>query len=428
MDDKRRPGLMDSDGLQVRERSSDAAPASTRAVDGHGARVLLVSEGSGGHLIPAMEVASELSRSGASVSLLFAQRRQTGELFRDLLDRAASQSIAAHAVNLSAWRAPSVFGAPGSWAMGTANRLRQTGLVWRMAERELSVSKPHVVVGFGGAFCLPVLATAKRRGVATMIHEQNVTFGQANRWLARWVDRVALSFPLASGVSTPAAPRKPGIQPTIMTGLPVRDEIGRADRDAALARFGFKSSAPTVLIAGGSQGARAINRLGCDMVDQLFDGERSAWQFIHLTGAAECEEIRARYTAAGVTRAWIMPHTTDMAAAYAAADIVVCRSGASTLAELARCAKPAVLIPYPHANSHQRENARLVESTGAGIRLDESSTVAAQLADVIRRLFSDVRLRTTMAERMRKLARPDATQQLARAILELAGNNPGSLG
>jgi UDP-N-acetylglucosamine--N-acetylmuramyl-(pentapeptide) pyrophosphoryl-undecaprenol N-acetylglucosamine transferase len=288
-------------------------------------------------------------------------------------------------------------------------RLWQSGQLWSDSQRCFETFEPEAVVGFGGWISAPVLLAARRRGIPCLLHEQNVALGRANRWLAPWVTRIALSFhetaALVDGRSL------------VITGMPVRPQIGRA-MPSAVAQFGLAPDRPVVLVVGGSQGSRAINRLLLSSLAHWTPQERRTWQVLHITGAADEAEVRAAYAQQGLT-AWVGAYLMAMEAAYAAATLVVARAGASTIAELALCGKPALLIPYPHAHGHQRLNARLVEAVGGGVTIEESRATPARIAGMIRTLVKDERLRAIMGRQIRELAMPQAVDRLTQAILTL---------
>ena len=364
-------------------------------------RVLMVAEGSGGHLIPALEVARALTHSGSQVLLLYGRRKQLAGLLPGLVQEAHEHGIQLRALALK----------PTRRMLGWINRLGQAVVIWRVTRQQLARFQPDVIVGFGGWLSVPAIIAARQRHIPVVLHEQNVLFGRANRLLCRWADRVALSFAESAAQLT----RQTGV----VTGLPIRPTIGAGSRHRAAAQFGLDPARPTVLVLGGSQGSRAMNRLVHKMLEQLDGRERSAWQFIHLTGQADYEDASRAYAASGL-RSWVAPHLVEMALAYAMADVVIARAGASTIAELASCGKPAILIPYPYAGGHQRENARVVESAGAAVQLEESTTSPQRLLRLLRRLIEDRRLQEMMGAQMKTLARPDATQRLASAITGLA--------
>jgi len=367
-------------------------------------RALLVADGSGGHLIPALEVAAALAKHGVQSRVWYAQRHTTRPLTDALTREAQRAAVEVDPIPI----------APSSNRLG---RLWRCGQLWQRAERCFTSFAPDVVVGFGGWVSAPVILAARSRRIGCLVHEQNVNLGRANRWLARWVDRVAVSF------GEPAA-RRNGT-PAVMTGLPVRTRIGRVSRADGAARLGLRADRPTLLALGGSQGARALNRLMVEIAGRFSPEERRTWQLIHLTGPSDDAEVRAAYTAHEVT-AWVGPFLVEMEAAYALADIALARAGGSTIAELARCGIPSILIPYPHAGAHQRTNARLVEASGGGLMLEELDASPERLVSAVRRLLGDERLRRMMGMQMRTLSRADATERLTDAIVDVARARRGA--
>ena len=364
-------------------------------------RVLVVAEGSGGHLIPALQTSQALSASGAEVLCWYAARPTTDGLLAELWDPASGVRLEPLPIRAGARRHP-------------ARRIWEMGRLWRAAQMQFHTFRPHVVAGFGGWMSVPVVLAARRRRIPTLIHEQNAALGRANRLLKPWVDLLALSFPTASADAE--ARLRP---PTVLTGLPTRGAIGALTRAEAARRLGGDADRPTVLVVGGSQGSRALNQLACGMADHMTEAERASWQIVHLAGSAEEATVDAAYRRAGV-RAVVRPYLADMQLAYAAADVVISRAGASTIAELARCGLPGILVPYPYAGGHQRHNAQLVERLGGGVRCEESQIQPEQLLGLLRRLLSDARLRWMMGQQMRTLAQPDAAGRLADVILRVA--------
>ena len=360
-------------------------------------KVLLVAEGSGGHLIPALEVANALAKAGARTQLWYAQRAQTAPLACALVLASGQPSVDVSPI-------------PIERARSLLDRLRHCTQLWSKSQRCFDTFAPDVVVGFGGWVCAPVVLAAKRRGILCVLHEQNVMMGRTNRWLARWVDRVTVSFR-----ETQQALRR---TPSVVTGMPVREAIGRSSRTVQAARFGFNATRPTLLVLGGSQGSQAINRLMLEIVSYLSAEERSQWQVLHITGMADADRVKEAYARWGL-QAYVAPYLVDMGAAYAQADLVLGRAGASTVAELARSGTPAILIPYPYAGGHQSANARAVESAGGGIILQEREATPERLLRFLRMLLPDQRVCAEMGSRISSLAVPDAAQQITRAIVDV---------
>lgn len=377
--------------------------------------VLLVADGSGGHLIPALRVAERLAQSGAHIRVWYAQRQPFTRLISGL-----TPSVTAGDIQVDPMPVPA--------SSNVFQRLWRCGQLWHRAHRCFETFGPDVVVGFGGWVTAPVVlaacarrtrlcwrrrrAPAARRPIRSVLHEQNVRMGRANRWLSRWVDRVAVSFH-----ATQAAL---GGRPSVVTGLPIRRSIGTVSRRESAQQFGFHLDRPVLLVLGGSQGARAINRLMGQVAASASAAERETWQVIHLTGPCDEAAVRQAYASCGL-KAWVAPFLVEMETAYALADLAIARAGASTIAELARCGIPAVLIPYPYAGGHQGANARLVESVGGGLVISESEATPERLLGDLRRFLGDARLRSIMGQQMRSLQCPDAADQLCHAILDVAG-------
>ena len=265
--------------------------------------------------------------------------------------------------------------------------------------------KPDLVFGVGGYVTGPVLLAAKLLGIPTAIHEQNSIPGLANRMLGRIVGRVFVSLPGSERFFPPAK--------TVMSGNPVRQELLQAAAQAA------PGDGLTVLVLGGSQGAHAVNELMVKAVELLL--EKKKLRIIHQTGINDAEWVKKRYNAADVN-ARVFPFITDMAAAYAEADLVVSRAGATTLAEVTVFGKPLVLIPYPYAaDDHQRYNAAYLAEQGAAVMYTEQELTGGKLAEVLAELLADAGRRRAMGGRARSLGRPEATESIINECIALAG-------
>jgi UDP-N-acetylglucosamine--N-acetylmuramyl-(pentapeptide) pyrophosphoryl-undecaprenol N-acetylglucosamine transferase len=273
----------------------------------------------------------------------------------------------------------------------------------------LSARRPDVVVGVGGYSSGPVLLLAALRGLPTLLMEQNTAPGFTNRRLAPWVRAAALSYE----ETLQYFPRT-----GVVTGNPVRREFLQAleaGDDAAGNDGGVR-----VLIVGGSQGARAINDAMIAAAPLLAD---RGLVLTHQTGERDLARVRDGYAAAGVT-ATVEPFFHDMNARMRAADVLVARAGASTLAELTVLGRASVLVPLPTAaDDHQRRNARVLAAAGAAEVIDEPNLSGAALAGVLTALAADPARRRAMADRARSLGRPDAAARVADRIVALAGGH-----
>jgi UDP-N-acetylglucosamine--N-acetylmuramyl-(pentapeptide) pyrophosphoryl-undecaprenol N-acetylglucosamine transferase len=265
--------------------------------------------------------------------------------------------------------------------------------------RELNRIKPDVVLGFGGYVTFPGGMMAALKGIPLVLHEQNSVAGLANRVLAAVADHVLSGFPQA-------------LKKAEWVGNPVRPEI--AVLPAPTLRYAGRTGPLRILVIGGSLGAQALNEALPKALALIPEAERP--EVIHQTGEKHLPVVQSLYQAAGV-KALCMAFVNDMAGAYAAADLVICRAGALTVAELAAVGVASILVPFPHAvDDHQTSNARFLANAGAAILLPQSELTPQRLTD-IRNLTRDQLAQ--MAEKARDLARPEATASVVAACKAL---------
>jgi len=344
-------------------------------------RVLIAAGGTGGHIYPGVAVAKELMRRDASSVVRFVGTARGLET--RLVPKAGFEL--------------SLIESAGLKNVGAAGKLK--GLLvlpksFLAARRLIKEFRPDVVVGVGGYVSGPVLLTAALMRVPTLVLEPNALPGFTNRRLARFVDAAGVTFD-----ETLKFFRGKGV----VIGNPVRREffeITRKQRDPS--RF-------SLLVFGGSQGARAINDAVVAALPRL-EGHRDALRIVHQTGESEFEKVRDGYEAAGWSeRAEVLKYIDDMVARFAASDLVVCRAGATTTAELVAAGKASLMIPFPFAaDDHQRRNAEALERAGASRMVLQQDATGERLAREIAALIEDHDRVTRMEEAARKLARGDA--------------------
>jgi UDP-N-acetylglucosamine--N-acetylmuramyl-(pentapeptide) pyrophosphoryl-undecaprenol N-acetylglucosamine transferase len=271
--------------------------------------------------------------------------------------------------------------------------------------------RPQVVFGVGGYASVPTMAAAALARIPRVIHEQNAHPGLANRTLGRIASAVAVSF--ADTVRFFPARR------VWVTGNPVRADIRPGDPGSARRRFGLAPDAFTVLVFGGSQGARRLNRAILEALPELAR-ERGDLQFVHATGAHDLGDVRGGYEASGVP-ARVESFIEDMALAYQAVDFVVCRAGAGTIFELAAVGKPALLVPFPFAaNDHQRLNAEAAVQAGAAWILPDQHCDGRRIAASVRAAREKPDQLAEMGRRARTLARTDAAERIVDLLERIA--------
>jgi len=358
-------------------------------------RAVIGTGGTAGHVFPALATAGRLrDRLGAEV--IFVGRAEGQEA--QLVPAAGFRLVTVEAVPFRRTVSLSTLRAPFS-ALRAATRCRTI------------VRQADVVVGMGGYVSVPVSLAARRERVPLVLHEQNAMPGLANRLAARWARVVALSF-LEAGRRLPRRTR------SVVTGNPVRDAILRVREErAALAEeaageLDLEPGRRTVAVFGGSQGALRLNRAAVELCGILAD--RSDLQVLLVTGPRHHDVVRARLPATGGLVVRSVPFVERMELVYAAADVVVSRAGATTVAELTACGVPAILVPYPYATGrHQEANARAVERAGGATVLLDDLAGGAEVAGRVEALLEDPAKLESMGRAARRFGRPDAADALA---------------
>ncbi len=359
-------------------------------------RAILAGGGTGGHVIPALAIANELKKSYAAEVLFMGTARG----IENRLVPAAGYPL--QLVRVGALKNVSLM-----TRLKTAFDLPRA--VWD-AGRMLNEFAPDVVIGVGGYASGPAMLAAVVKHIPTLAFEPNVVPGFANRVVARFVSGAAVHFEETAKYFRHAE----------VTGVPVR----QAFFEIPVPTNKKRSDVPTLLVFGGSQGAHAINEamLRCLPVLQR---QAPGIHIIHQTGERDYNDALAAYRSfcdAAGEPAEVFKFIEDMPAAFARADLLVCRSGASTVAEIAAAGKPAVFVPFPRAaDDHQRVNAEALARAGAAVVVEESKLEGVWLAETIAALLQDPSRLQTMSEAARSLAHPNAARDIAAMAARVAG-------
>lgn len=360
-------------------------------------KVIIAGGGTGGHLFPGLAIAEEFRKRDNTTEIVFVGTEHGLE----------AKIIPREGYPIRFLRSEGIVG-KSFWkkVKGTAALL----LSVIDSKQILNTVAPDIVIGVGGYASGAIVMVADLKSIPTMIHEQNSVPGLTNRILGRFVGRVCVTY----HESLSSFP----MNKTFLTGNPIRHKILKGDRGAACRLFSLDKDLFTVFIFGGSSGAQAINRTMVDALNHLTDLKEKV-QFLHQTGDRDFENIRDAYRKTGV-RGTVAPFIYQMAEAYAAADIVVSRAGATTLAELTALGKPAILIPYPHAaGRHQEFNAMKLGEMGAAMVVLEQDLKGGELAAAIRKIYMDEGLRAEMKSSSRGLGRPDACSRIVDIAMSL---------
>lgn len=360
------------------------------------ADMILTGGGTGGHLYPALAIA-EAART---------LRPGTEILFVGTPDRLEARVVPAAGWRFEAIPATGLSRNPLQAASAGLTLARAVGRACVLFNRE----RPRVVVGTGGYVSAPALIAARFGRVPVVLQEQNVVPGKVNRWIARWADKVAISF---AGGDQYYPPRE-----LLLLGNPIRREALAIDRDDARKALGLPVDGRVLLVTGGSQGAQRINEATAAIAPQLL--AEAGWTVVHVTGPSNYEALKALVGPSEGDRYRLFPYMEQMPAAIVASDLVVNRAGATTLAELTVAGKPMVLVPYPYAGGHQRLNAAAAVAAGAAIELPDADCGPARLAQVLLPLMRDPERLATMSTASLAQGRPDAAEHIARLALGLA--------
>lgn len=270
---------------------------------------------------------------------------------------------------------------------------------------------PDIVIGLGGYSSVPPLVAALLLGVPYVLLEQNVVPGKANRLMARWAEGVYCHWERSLEWFGKANVFE-------VTGTPIRKNILDMDREGAAKALKLSPSKKTLLVMGGSQGARSINEVIIRCLPEL-EKHSSELQIIHCTGESDYERVKASYGKRGIN-ALVSGFLDNMGAAYALADLIICRAGATTIAEVTAIGIPAVFIPYPYASeNHQYWNARAIAEKGGGIIIEEAELSHQRLLKVMSEFLEDNEKRSKMKNISKCLGKPDATAVIANLIFSM---------
>ncbi len=358
-------------------------------------RAILAGGGTGGHVIPALAIANELKKSyGAEVLFIGTARGIENRLV----------PVAGHELKLVrvgalknvslATRAKTAFDLPRA--------------IWD-AGRMLNEFAPDVVIGVGGYASGPAMLAAVVKHIPTLAFEPNVVPGFANRIVARFVSAAAVHFEETAKYFRQAE----------VTGVPVRQAFFEIPLSAINKKHG---GTPTLLVFGGSQGAHAINEAMRSCLPELLR-QAPGIHIIHQTGERDYNDALAAYGKMGQS-AEVFKFIDDMPAAFAWADLVVCRAGASTVAEITAAGKPAIFVPFPHAaDDHQRVNAEALARAGAAVVVEEPKLEGVWLAETIATLLGDPSRLVRMSQAARGLSHPNAARDIAALAVRISGAN-----
>lgn len=357
-------------------------------------RILVVSGSSGGHIFPALALIESLQGNGNQLLLVLPQKIQDSGIpvkFKEI------EYI--HSANLNFSSAGKIIFFLYYFLLGAIESLRI-----------FIKFKPDVVVGFGSLNTIALVFFSWMFRAKTIIHEQNVICGRANSFLAKLADKVAVSFKETKSYLDIAEEK------IVFTGNPLRSDLARLDKVKALDFFKFKAGKFNILITGGSQGSHKLNEVcfkaisACQKNDFL--------QVVHISGREDFILLKEKYAALSLTSK-VFDFFPPMQYAYSIADLVICRAGATTIAELQKFGLAAILVPYPFAYAHQLANAKVLEQLGSGIIIQDSQLTEEKLKKQLTAFLENPEKSEDMRQAYAKIRVQDAASVLAKEVLNL---------
>ena len=356
----------------------------------HSLKILIACGGTGGHLFPGIAVGEALLARGHEVLLLISEKNVDSE--------ASAKYAHLHFKTVPAVAKPPTLSP------------RMLPFLWKLwgsitqCKKICQEFKADAVLGMGGFTSFPPVYAGHKLGLKTFVHDSNARPGRSNVMTSRFCTRVFLGLEAAKSFF----PNRE----TITTGTPVRPEIcALPSREDAAALFGLDARRPTIVVTGGSQGARRLNELSAQAAASL----PPETQVLHIAGAMDFERVSE--ITAGRSGYKVLGFCDQMPSAYAIADLIIARSGASSMTEIAITGHPSILVPYPYAaDDHQTRNAEVFAEAGAAILIQERDLDAEKLASLATSILQDLPTYKRMAKAARELAIPDAADRVCAAI------------
>ncbi len=373
-------------------------------------RFIFTCGGTAGHVNPALAVAGRLRERMPDTEILFLGAE--GKMEMELVPRAGYKILPLHITNI----------ARGKSLEALAHNLDTVKNVIaseREARRIIRGFRPDAVIGTGGYVCYPVLMAASRLHIPTLVHESNALPGLTTRLLAKHVDRIMVGF-------EESRKHYPEPEKVSVTGTPVRGEFSAYTRESAKKELGLPAELPLVVSVWGSLGSGHMNGILLELLP-LLEGQRE-FRLLHAIGSRDFEDITRRLAETSLRPAdcgvEFREYIYDMPRVMTAADLILCRAGASTLAELTWLGKPSLIVPSPNVtDNHQEKNARVLERAGGAKVLLEGEFDAASLLSEVRALLADRKALDSMGSAMAALSVPEAADRICGQILEMSRKN-----
>ena len=363
--------------------------------------IIIACGGTAGHVFPGLTLAAELmKRHNSNVSISFITSNNS--LARKLLQESG---YSFYTLPVKGIKKRSVFGNIDFAASLFTGALKSMDIIFK--------ERPDCFVAFGSYVSGPPFVAASLLKIPTIIHEQNIMMGRANKLMKRFATKVALSFPQSS---------EAGKDNVFVTGNLIREAAARAiSREEACNSLGIAGDKFAVLVIGGSQGSKAINSAAIAAFKDMDKILQRRMQVLHITGEGNYERLKEEYRDICDLSSKVYPFFDDMGIIYSAADIAVSRAGGSAIFELCTHGIPSILVPYPFADAHQVENAKFLVGRNAAVLIEEKNLSGESLKHAVLRFLDNANFRELMRKRLGSFVAPDAARKLADEVSALAG-------
>lgn len=359
-------------------------------------KLALAGGGTGGHISPGIALLEFLTQKEKESEVMFLTSSRSRQIVKDDIPNCRWVQISAATLSpRKFWR----------WPEALVKNL----VGYRQSYLALKKFKPEAIFGLGGYVSAPPIVAAVRQGIAVVLCEQNTVVGRANAFLSRWAAQVALGFPLVNNIFPQGR--------TVLTGNPLRKDIRQSAPPGTLSDWGLEDGRFTILVMGGSRGARFINRLLIESIP-FFREKKNQIQIIHLSGEEDKDKVSQAYSGAGL-RAKVFSSWDKMGWVYSQADLLVARGGAATLTEAAFWGLPSIIIPYLWAtDEHQLANARYFEKSGAALVFEQNLVSPSELVEAVLNLKESRKNLEDMSEKAKNLFIPNAEESILNLIRE----------
>ncbi len=360
-------------------------------------KVLIASGGSGGHIFPALSVASELKKTSRHIEILMITGRK--DIERELLRKRGYKSVQ---ISMKPFPRRFDFKILSFMVNFIKSFFEVLSIILRF--------RPAVVVGFGGYITCPVIIVASILRIPTLIHEQNLKFGLANTLLKNFVRIVAVSFEKTS--------EKLDHRRVLISGNPVRDDLVKINKEEALDKFNLTKNRFTILVMGGTVGSHSINENFIEALKNLEPVLRAKIQIVHITGLKDADYLRSIYGNLKVPSE-VFSYLDNISYAYSASDLVISRAGAASINEIINFGLPSILVPYPHAGAHQMDNAMEYCTKGACLVFEENNDLAERISFNLREFLLNRDKLETISIKARKFNVNNAAKIISDEIVYL---------